>query len=145
MGSRIGAGVGAFAEETGMAMTWEQACAAVTVPGTPLALAEGPYGRTVFATPPPSMREVFGLARDGGDAIFLVYEDERWTFDEVFARIDALADALVNHYGITKGERIAIGMRNYPEWVMSFAAIISVGAVSVSLNAMWTTDELAFG
>ncbi|MEO5900119.1 MAG: class I adenylate-forming enzyme family protein, partial [Ilumatobacteraceae bacterium] len=36
-------------------------------------------------------------------------------------------------------------MRNYPEWVMSFAAIISVGAVSVSLNAMWTTDELAFG
>ena len=34
-------------------------------------------------------------------------------------------------------------MRNYPEWVISFAAVLSVGAVSVSLNAWWTEDELA--
>ena len=80
----------------------------------------------------------------GGDDIFLVYEDERLTFDDVFAQVDALADALVDRYGVAKGDRVAIGMRNYPEWIMSFAAIISIGAVSVSLNAWWTEDELDY-
>ena len=84
------------------------------------------------------------LARDGGDDIFLVYEDERLSFNDVFAQIDALGDALVNRYGISKGDRVAIGMRNYPEWVMSTLAIISVGAVSVALNALWVEDELDY-
>ena len=35
-------------------------------------------------------------------------------------------------------------MRNYPEWVIAFAAITSIGAVSVSLNAWWTADELDY-
>ena len=90
------------------------------------------------------MRGIFDIARQGGDDIFIVYEDERWSFDEVFARVDALADALVNRYGIGKGDRVAIGMRNYPEWVMSMLAIISIGGVSVSLNALWVEDEIDY-
>ncbi len=35
-------------------------------------------------------------------------------------------------------------MRNLPEWIVSFAAIICVGAISVSLNAWWTEDELDY-
>ena len=35
-------------------------------------------------------------------------------------------------------------MRNLPEWIVSFAAIICVGAVSVSLNAWWTQEELEY-
>ncbi len=45
---------------------------------------------------------------------------------------------LVERYGVGPGDRVAIGMRNYPEWVIAFAAITSIGAVSVSLNAWWT-------
>src|SRR5439155_4634563 len=37
-----------------------------------------------------------------------------------------------------------IGMRNYPEWVVAFSAITSIGAISVSLNAWWTEDELDY-
>ena len=59
-------------------------------------------------------------------------------------RVDALADALVNRYGIGKGDRVAVGMRNYPEWVMSMLAIISIGGVSVSLNALWVEDEIDY-
>ena len=70
-------------------MTWDEACAAVTAPGSLLELKDGPHGSRVFANPPSNMRDVFALARDGGDATFLVYEDERWSFDDVFARIDA--------------------------------------------------------
>ena len=35
-------------------------------------------------------------------------------------------------------------MRNYPEWVVAFSAITSIGAISVSLNAWWTSDELDY-
>jgi long-chain acyl-CoA synthetase len=87
---------------------------------------------------------VFATARPRGDATFLVYEDERWSFADVMARVDALGALLVDSYGVGVGDRVAIGMRNYPEWVVAFAAITSVGAVSVSLNAWWTEEELGW-
>ena len=72
-------------------MTWDEACAAVTAPGSLLELKDGPHGSRVFANPPSNMRDVFALARDGGDATFLVYEDERWSFTDAMASVDALA------------------------------------------------------
>ena len=125
-------------------MTWEEACARVSAPGSPFEIIEDDHGNRRFKHAPPNMRGIFDIARPGGDDIFLVYEDERWSFNDVFGRIDALGDALVHRYGISKGDRVAIGMRNYPEWVMSMLAIISVGGVSVSLNAMWVEDELNY-
>ena len=44
--------------------------------------------------------------------------------------------------GVGKGDRVAIGMRNYPEWVMAFWATQALGAVAVPLNAWWTAPEL---
>ena len=44
------------------------------------------------------------------------------------ARVDALGALLVERYGVGPGDRVAIGMRNYPEWVVAFAAITSIGA-----------------
>ena len=58
--------------------------------------------------------------------------------------VDALAAALVNTFGISKGDRVGISMRNLPEWIVSFAAIVSIGAVSVSLNAWWTEAEVDY-
>jgi long-chain acyl-CoA synthetase len=127
-----------------MTLTWEEACARVCAPGTPFEIVEDQHGDRRFKHAPPNLRGLFDIARAGGDDIFLVYEDERWSFDAVFAEIDALADALVNRYGIAKGDRVAIGMRNYPEWVMSMLAIISIGGVSVSLNALWVEDEIDY-
>ncbi|HSB86231.1 MAG TPA: class I adenylate-forming enzyme family protein [Ilumatobacteraceae bacterium] len=125
-------------------LSWEAACAQVGAPGSPFEIVEDERGNRSFKHAPANLRTLFDIARLGGDEIFLVYEDERWSFNEVFARIDALGDALVNRYGIEKGDRVAIGMRNYPEWVMSMLAIISVGAVSVSLNAFWVEDEIDY-
>jgi long-chain acyl-CoA synthetase len=127
-----------------MTLTWDEACARVSGAGSPYEIIEDEHGKRNFKHAPPNLRSVFDIARTGGDDIFLVYEDERWTFDQVFAHVDALADALVNRYGIAKGDRVAIGMRNYPEWVMSMLAIISIGGVSVSLNALWVEDEIDY-
>ena len=132
-------------------MEYRDAVALVTAPGQPLEIERitipGADGRPVevnaFKHVPPSLRELL-TARRGSEDVFLVYEDERWTFRQVLEQVDALAAQLVGDYGIVKGDRVAIGMRNYPEWVISFAAIVSIGAVSVSLNAWWTEDELDY-
>jgi long-chain acyl-CoA synthetase len=60
------------------------------------------------------------------------------------AEVDALAAALVGELGVQPGDRVGVAMRNLPEWVVGFAAAVSVGAVSVSLNGWWTADELDF-
>ncbi|MGZ4792806.1 MAG: class I adenylate-forming enzyme family protein [Ilumatobacteraceae bacterium] len=127
-----------------MTLTWEEACARVIAPGSPFEIVEDDEGNRRFKHAPPNLRSLFDIARLGGDDIFLVYEDERSSFNEFFRSVDALGDALVNRYGIAKGDRVAVGMRNYPEWVVSMLAIISVGAVSVSLNAFWVEDELDY-
>ncbi len=127
-----------------MTLTWEEACARVCAPGSPFEILEDDHGNRRFKNAPPNLRGIFDIAREGGDDVFLVYEDERLSFNEVFAQIDALAAALVDRYSIAKGDRVAIGMRNYPEWVMSMFAIISIGGVSVSLNALWVEDEIDY-
>jgi acyl-CoA synthetase (AMP-forming)/AMP-acid ligase II len=45
---------------------------------------------------------------------------------------------------VAKGDRVAIGMRNYPEWSVSFWACQAIGAIAVALNAWWTSAELGF-
>jgi long-chain acyl-CoA synthetase len=124
----------------------KEAIATISGPGQPFEIIEcESHGVTnrVFKNAPATVRDFFATSR-GLDTTFLVYEDEEWTFDEVMQEVDALGYALVHHYGIGVGDRVGIAMRNLPEWVISFAAILSVGAISVSLNAWWTEDELDY-
>ncbi len=130
-----------------MSLSYAEAVAAVTAPGerfeTTTVDVRG-IPTTVFRNAPGSLRDIFMLARGYGDETFLVYEDERWSFGDTMQRVDALGTLLVEQYGVVPGDRVAIGMRNYPEWVVAFAAITSVGGISVSLNAWWTEAELAW-
>lgn len=94
----------------------------------------------------PSMREVLlQSVRAGDDRTFIVYEDERITHREHFERVVSLAHALVDDFGVRKGDRVVIAMRNYPEWSIAFFATVVIGAVAVPVNALWTGPELAFG
>ena len=131
-----------------MAMTYEEAVAAISAPGGPFETNEIEVdGRTVevFERTPKSLREIFAGARERADETFLVYEDERWSFGKVMEHSDALGVLLLERYGLKQGDRVAIAMRNYPEWVVSFAGITSVGCVSVSMNAWWTAEEMSYG
>jgi long-chain acyl-CoA synthetase len=94
---------------------------------------------------PPTLRAVLELSVGHGDQDFLVYEDERISFSEHYAKVATLAHTLVDRFGIKKGDRVAIAMRNLPEWVIAFWASIAVGAVVVPLNAWWTGPELSYG
>ncbi len=129
-----------------MSLDHDEAYAQVTGSGQIFELVEDVVGGTpyrLFKNAPATLAQIFAGTR-GDESTFLVYEDERWTFDETMRHVDALAHALVEDFGIRKGDRVGIAMRNLPEWIVSFAAILSVGAVSVSLNAWWTESELDY-
>jgi len=132
-----------------MSLSWIDAQKAVLDPGsgTPFELTETEvFGvkMEVFKHAPQNLAVALQGARAHGDATFLLYEGERYTFARVMDEVDGLAHLLVNTYGVKKGDRVAVAMRNFPEWIISFAAIVSVGAVNVSFNAWWTEDEMKF-
>jgi len=130
-----------------MSMTFLEANAAITGPGQIFELIDAEVRGVktrVFKNAPTHLGQLFAGSRAHGDKPFLVYENETFTFTQAMDRIDALASLLVNTYGVKKGDRVAVAMRNFPEWVMSFAAIISVGAINVSMNSWWTEDEMDF-
>lgn len=99
----------------------------------------------VYAQALPTMRALWELAQVHGDATYVVYEDERYSYAEIAAQVRALAHHLRDVHGVGRGDRVAVAMRNYPEWVVSYWAITALGAATVGLNAWWTAHELAYG
>jgi long-chain acyl-CoA synthetase len=97
----------------------------------------------VFVNAQLTLRELF--SDTATDATFLVYGDERLTFAQTYRRAAAIAHGLVYDFGVQPGDRVAISMRNYPEWVQVFMAATSVGAIAVAFNALWQADEMEHG
>jgi long-chain acyl-CoA synthetase len=119
----------------------------LTAPGSPLETEEmdirGVKTR-VWKNLPPNIRSVVTMGRAHGERIFLVHEDERVSF-EAFHRAVAAFAADLTRRGVVKGDRVAIVMRNLPEWPVAFYGAISVGAIVTPLNAWWTGPELEYG
>ena len=129
-----------------MPISFREACDAVCAPGTMFEIQQTDVAGVptkVFAGTPPNIRTLFTLAAARTDD-FIVYEDERWSMPRVLEMAGQIGHALVNELGVAKGDRVAIAMRNYPEWIAAFVAITSVGAVAVPLNAWWVTDEIVY-
>ena len=94
---------------------------------------------------PPNLAALARFARTGfSERLFTIYEDERVTFESWFRATAALA-AEMRRLGVGKGDRVALCMRNLPEWPAVFFAATSLGAIINPLNAWWTGPELAFG
>src|SRR6185312_2381898 len=93
---------------------------------------------------PTTAAEAFMAARRYGVREFLVHGDERVTYDG-FARAVLMVAALLRERGVSKGDRVALVMRNLPEWPVVFLGALLAGAIVVPLNAWWTGTELAYG
>ena len=91
------------------------------------------------------MRVLWELTAAHADKVYVVYEDERYTYAEIGARVRALAHHLRDVHGVGAGDRVGLAMRNYPEWVIGYWAITAIGAAVVGLNAWWTTPEMEYG
>ncbi len=127
--------------------SWEATVEELTAPGQAFEMEEveirGVCTR-VWKHAPRSAQDIIQLSRGHGAADFLVYEDEHVTFVDHYRLAAAFAHRLRTDLGVAKGDRVAIAMRNLPEWVISFWGTLLAGAVSVPLNAWWSAEELAF-
>ena len=127
-------------------MDRQDALALLTAPGQPFELENVEvYGRRCrsFLHAPATLRDLYRDARS--ELPFIVYEDEEITFDQAWDRAAQIAGMLRRECGVRKGDRVAISMRNYPEWISCFMAATSIGCVAVALNSFWGPDEMVYG
>lgn len=119
----------------------------LTAPGSPFEIEEVEIRGTttaVWKNAFPHLRAIVEHSRQFAERNYLVFEDQRLTYEQHYQQVVALAHALIEDYGIAKGDRVALAMRNYPEWPVIFWATVSIGAVIVPLNAWWTEAELEY-
>jgi long-chain acyl-CoA synthetase len=120
----------------------------LTAPGSPLEL-ETVVIRAVptltWKRLPQTVPQVLQHCASFAERDYVVYEGERLTYGQAFERIRALGSYLQDVCGVAKGDRVALAMRNYPEWIIGFWATLSIGAISVPLNAWWKSQELSYG
>ena len=93
---------------------------------------------------PDSIRGYLDFALLHADKECLVYEDERYTYKEVFEKSAQTGNALINA-GINKGDKVAICMQNNPEFIFAYLGIVGIGAVCVPLNSWWVPSEVIYG
>lgn len=133
--------------QTWPAMTLKEAEAKLCVPGSRFEIGSAViHGRNlrIWSNLPANMAELAKEVRaKHGEREFLVFNDERVTYDGWFRAVATLADHLVGQ-GVRPGDRVAIAMRNLPEWPVSLFAGAVCGAIVVPLNAWWTGDELTY-
>ncbi len=118
-------------------------------PGSPFELEDAVIGEValkVYKHAPPNIPSVLALAaQQFTERTYLVYENERVTFGALYLAVNQLAAVLRDRHGVGQGDRVAIIMRNYPQWPLGFFAALSLGAIATPMNSWWTADELEYG
>lgn len=126
-------------------MSRQQAIKEVCAPGQPFELKSTQIRGMpcrVFVNAPATMHDLY--ADNLSDLDFLIYGDERLSYAEVYRRAGIVAQAMISDYDVSKGDRVVIAMRNYPEWIITLFAATSIGAIAVPVNAWWNTRELDY-
>ena len=96
-----------------------------------------------YALAPGSLRELWLASSAYAEREYLIYQDERWTYAQAHEQVASIANWLVMQ-GVESGDKVAIAMRNYPEWMLCYWAITSIGATVVGMNAWWVKSEMEY-
>ncbi len=97
----------------------------------------------VYKHAPASLRDIWMGTAAYADREYLVYQNERYSYARCHQLTASIAHWL-SAQGVQPGDRVAIAMRNYPEWMLAYWAVVSMGAVVVGMNAWWVTREMQF-
>ncbi len=121
---------------------------ALLAPGAPFEMAdEDVLGEVmqVFVQRARSLRQLLEQAGRFGDSDYAVFHNggrrRALTFADHERRVASVAAALADR-GVGAGDRVAILAANCPEWIITFWATVSLGAVAVACNGWWTRDEI---
>jgi len=75
--------------------------------------------------------------------IALFVDDEKITYGEVLGKVDRLA-AFFSQRGIKEGDKVALFLRNSPEFIYTVFAISKIGAIVVPVNTFLKEEELSY-
>lgn len=132
---------------TNAARAIDDAITNLTAPSGPFEISQrvldGAYYRT-FAHAATTLPQVLSPLRAHGDRDFLSFEGQRTSFDQFINDVDALAAALRHEFGVRSGDRVAIAMRNCPDWMTVFVAATFIGAIVVPVNSWGSAEELEY-
>lgn len=123
---------------------WKAAWGQLISEQSPFAVVTDDEGIKTFASAPETLLEAIQAGRKHGDLPFLKWEAQRYTFSEFFDAADKLTIALQRTSRIQPGDRVAIAMRNRPEWMIAFVAAVQAGGVPVAMNSWSTQAELLY-
>ncbi|BCT68113.1 long-chain fatty acid--CoA ligase [Nitrosospira sp. NRS527] len=82
-------------------------------------------------------------ARKRPDRIAVIYNDRRFSYGQLNAMANMIANGLVN-LGIKPGDHVALSCPNLPYFPMAYYGIIKAGAVVVTLNVLLKPREIAY-
>lgn len=98
----------------------------------------------VFKDTPLCITSIFSALEQYEERDLAVYAQRRLTYRQAIDQAALLAQHLNVAFGIGKGNRVAIAMRNAPEWLVAFLAVTSLGAIPALVNSRGTADEIAY-
>ena len=96
-----------------------------------------------FKNAPPSVRDLWLSTAAYAERPYLIYDGEAITYAEAH-KIVASTAAWLFAQGVRPGDRVAIAMRNFPEWLLVYWACVSCGIAAVGMNAWWVPEEMAY-
>ena len=100
---------------------------------------------TVFKNRKSSLRELLADSAAHGDKEYLALGERRISYADHLGLVGSTARALAEQHGIAKGDRVAIFAENWPEWVVTYWATVSLGGIVAALNGWWTPAEVKHG
>ncbi len=121
---------------------WQAAWQQLTAPGAPFEVVIAEGGERHFRNAPANLVEALQSGRQFAERPFLAWQDQRLSYAEFYQAADRLTAHLVRTLGVEPGQRVAIAMRNRPEWLVAFVAAVQAGAVPVPLNSWGLREEL---
>lgn len=130
-----------------MYQEFKQSWQELTGPGAPFEVREielRGVPAKAYVNAPRSLREVWLASAAHAEREYFVYQGERWTYADVHRDVASVANWLRSR-GVSPGDRVAIAMRNFPEWMTAYWACVSTGVAVVGVNAWWVGPELVYG
>jgi acyl-CoA synthetase (AMP-forming)/AMP-acid ligase II len=125
----------------------QEIAAQLTGPGGPFEIVEEPVlgeRMPVFKQRAPHLRALLEGSAGFGEIEYLVCNDLRLSFAQHARAVASVAKGFAERFQIGKGDRVAILAANCPEWIVSFWAALSLGAIPVGMNGWWAGDEIAY-
>lgn len=77
------------------------------------------------------------------DKIAVKFEENVYTYSELNKEVNSLANGLISK-GINNGDKVGIMMQNSDRFVISFYAIMKIGAIAVPINFRLTSREVCY-